>query len=62
VLEYVPGHFEVIRLARPELSRTACEHMVQESAPSPPIDRSWLVRSAGTRDRIEVFCPLCWQS
>src|SRR5208283_2183696 len=37
VLEYVPGHFEVIRLVRPKLS--ACERIVQEPAPSRPIDR-----------------------
>ena len=39
VLEYVPGHFEVIRLVRPKLSCTACERIVQEPAPSRPIDR-----------------------
>lgn len=39
VLEYVPGHFEVIRLVRPKLSCTCCERIVQESAPSRPIDR-----------------------
>jgi len=39
VLEYVPGHFEVIRLVRSKLSCTNCEHIVQEPAPSRPIDR-----------------------
>ena len=39
VLEYVPGHFEVIRLVRPKLSCTACQRIVQEPAPSRPIDR-----------------------
>ncbi len=39
VLEYVPGHFEVIRLVRPKLSCTCCERIVQEPAPSRPIDR-----------------------
>jgi transposase len=39
MLEYVPGHFEVIRLVRPKLSCTGCEHIVQEPAPSRPIDR-----------------------
>jgi transposase len=38
-LEYVPAHFEVIRLVRPKLSCTACECIVQEPAPSRPIDR-----------------------
>lgn len=39
MLEYVPGHFEVIRLVRPKLSCTKCERIVQEPAPSRPIDR-----------------------
>ena len=39
MLEYVPGHFEVIRVVRPKLSCTACERIVEEPAPSRPIDR-----------------------
>lgn len=39
MLEYVPGHFEVIRLVRPKLSCTKCERIVEEPAPSRPIDR-----------------------
>jgi transposase len=39
VLEYVPSHFEVIRLVRPKLSCTCCERILQEAAPSRPIDR-----------------------
>jgi transposase len=39
MLEYVPGHFEVIRLVRPKLSCLACERIVQAPAPSRPIDR-----------------------
>ncbi len=39
VLDYVPGHFEVIRLVRPKLSCASCEHIVQAPAPSRPIDR-----------------------
>ena len=39
MLEYVPGHFEVIRLVRPKLSCPVCERIVQEPAPSRPIDR-----------------------
>lgn len=39
MLEYVPGHFEVIRIERPKLSCAACERIVQEPAPSRPIDR-----------------------
>ena len=40
MLEYVPGHFEVIRVVRPKLSCAACERIVEEPAPSRPIDRS----------------------
>jgi transposase len=39
MLEYVPAHFEVIRFVRPKLSCAACERIVQEPAPSRPIDR-----------------------
>ena len=39
MLEYVPAHFEVIRLVRPKLSCRVCERIVQEPAPSRPIDR-----------------------
>jgi len=39
MLEYVPGHFEVIRLVRPKLTCLACERIVQAPAPSRPIDR-----------------------
>jgi transposase len=39
MLEYVPGHFEVIRLVRPKLSCTRCERILQEPAASRPIDR-----------------------
>lgn len=39
VLEYVPAHFEVIRLVRPKLSCACCERIVQEPAPNRPIDR-----------------------
>jgi transposase len=39
MLEYVPAHFEVIRLVRPKLSCTCCEQVVQAPAPSRPIER-----------------------
>jgi transposase len=39
ILEYIPAHFEVIRQARPKLSCAGCERIVQEPAPSRPIDR-----------------------
>jgi transposase len=39
ILEYVPARFKVIRQVRPKLSCGACERIVQEPAPSRPIDR-----------------------
>jgi transposase len=38
-LEYVPARFKVIRIVRPKLSCAGCERVVQEPAPSRPIDR-----------------------
>ncbi len=39
MLEYVPASFLVIRHVRPKLSCTKCDHIVQASAPSRPIER-----------------------
>jgi transposase len=39
ILEYVPARFKVIRQVRPKLSCGGCERIVQEPAPSRPIDR-----------------------
>lgn len=39
VLEYVPAHFTVVRQVRPKLSCSACDRIVQEPAPSRPIER-----------------------
>jgi transposase len=39
MLEYVPSHFKVIRHVRPKLSCSACQKIVQPSAPSRPIAR-----------------------
>ncbi len=39
VLERVPAHFKVIRYVRPKMSCTKCDTIVQEPAPSLPIDR-----------------------
>jgi transposase len=40
ILEYVPASFRVIRQVRPKLSCDGCDRIVQEPAPSRPIDRS----------------------
>lgn len=39
VLEYIPARFRVIRHVRPKLACTGCERIVQEAAPSRPIER-----------------------
>jgi transposase len=39
MLEYVPARFKVIRTVRPKLSCSGCSRVVQEPAPSRPIDR-----------------------
>jgi transposase len=39
VLEYVPASFFVVRHVRPKFSCTKCDHIVQASAPSRPIER-----------------------
>ena len=39
VLEYVPASFRVIRHVRPKLTCTACDRIVQATAPSRPIAR-----------------------
>ena len=39
ILDYVPGHFKVIRHVRPALSCRTCEGMVQLPMPSLPIER-----------------------
>jgi transposase len=39
ILDYVPGHFEVIKHIRPAFSCRRCESMVQKPMPSLPIER-----------------------
>jgi transposase len=39
ILDYIPGHFEVIRHVRPAFSCRRCESMVQTPMPSLPIER-----------------------
>jgi transposase len=40
VLEYVPARFKVIRTVRPKLSCRCCSRILQEAAPSRPVERS----------------------
>ena len=39
ILDYIPGHFEVVRHVRPAFSCRRCESMVQREMPSLPIER-----------------------
>jgi transposase len=39
ILDYIPGHFEVVRHIRPAFSCRRCESMVQSPMPSLPIER-----------------------
>src|SRR3974377_634399 len=39
ILDYVPGHFEVVKHIRPAFSCRHCESMVQSPMPSLPIER-----------------------
>jgi transposase len=39
-LEFIPEHFKVIRQVRPKLACRCCERIVQEPAPSRPIEKS----------------------
>lgn len=39
ILDYIPGHFEVVRHIRPAFSCRRCESMVQNPMPSLPIER-----------------------
>jgi transposase len=39
ILDYIPGHFEIVRHIRPAFSCRRCETMVQEQMPSLPIER-----------------------
>ena len=41
VLDYVPGHFQVIRHVRPKYACTACDAITQAPAPAMPQPRPW---------------------
>jgi hypothetical protein len=55
VLDYIPGHFEVVRHIRPALSCRRCESMVQSAMPSLPIERG--LPGAGLLAHILVCKP-----
>jgi transposase len=65
VLEYVPGHFEVIRNIRPACSCRKCETMMQAPMPELPIPRGMAGPHLLARVTIAKFCdhlPLYRQS
>lgn len=65
VLEYVPGHFEVIRHVRPSCSCKKCEAMMQVPMPELPIPRGMAGPKLLARVAIAKFCdhlPLYRQS
>jgi transposase len=61
MLDYVPGHFRVIRHVRPKLSCVQCSKVIQQPAPSRPIERG--LPTAGLLSHVLVskyadHCPL----
>jgi transposase len=65
VLEYVPGHFEVIRHVRPACSCRKCETMMQAPMPELPIPRGMAGPKLLARITVAKFCdhlPLYRQS
>lgn len=65
VLEYVPQHWKVHRHVRPKYSCVSCEHLVQASAPSRPIERGYAGPSLLAHVVVSKYCdhlPLYRQS
>ena len=56
VLEYIPGHFEVVRHVRPACSCRKCEAMVQAPMPELPIPRGMAGPSFLAHIAIAKFC------
>ena len=64
-LDYVPGHWRVIRHQRPEKACTCCDCIVQAAAPSRPIDRGMPGPGLLAHVLVSKFCdhlPLYRQS
>jgi transposase len=65
VLEYVPEHWKVHKHIRPKYSCGACQRIVQASAPSRPIERSYAGPGLLAHVLVSKFCdhiPLYRQS
>jgi len=65
VLEYVPEHWKVHRHVRPKYSCASCETVIQASAPSRPIERSYAGPGLLAHVLVSKYCdhlPLYRQS
>ncbi len=64
-LEYVPGHFKVLRHIRPRLACVGCQRVFQAAAPSRPIARGLPGPALMAHVMVGKYCdhqPLCRQS
>jgi transposase len=65
VLDYVPGHFQVIRHVRPKYACTACDAITQASAPAMPTPRGRATPATLAHLLVSKYCdhlPLYRQS
>jgi transposase len=65
MLEYVPEHWKVLRHVRPKYSCSACQTVVQASAPSRPIERGYAGPALLAHVVVSKYCdhlPLYRQS
>jgi transposase len=56
MLEYVPEHWKVIKHVRPKYSCSTCQKIVQASAPSRPIERSYAGPGLLAHMLVSKFC------
>jgi transposase len=56
MLEYVPEHWRVIKHVRPKYSCSVCQKIVQASAPSRPIERSYAGPGLLAHMLVSKFC------
>jgi transposase len=56
MLEYVPEHWKVIKHVRPKYSCSACQKIVQASAPSRPIERSYAAPGLLAHVLVSKYC------
>ena len=65
VLDYVPGHFQVIRHVRPKYACTACDAITQAPAPAMPTPRGRATPATLAHLLVSKYCdhmPLYRQS